>query len=369
MEKQKEINVTEATLPPKEAYAQYIDKIFSSRWLTNHGALIQELEKKLCAFLDVPYVALCANGTLSLQLSLRLLKLNGKKIITTPYTYVATLSSLLWEKCEPVFVDINPETMCLDPQLVEEWLDMENDVAGIMPVHVYGNACDIPAFDRLAKKYQIPVLYDGAHAFGSLYKGRSLLSYGHIAICSFHATKLFHTIEGGCIITHSAEEDREARLLRAFGHINDTHYSLGINAKLSEPHAAMGLALLPIMPDILKRRTQLTELYDQCLKTKDNPALRGVRLQADLVWNHAYYPVIFADAEMRVRVMKALEKEKIHPRRYFYPALTRLPYIHGQSCPIAEDISERVLCLPLWPDMPEELVERISGIILDHTGR
>lgn len=363
MEEKKDIFVTAASLPERDVYDTYVDRIFSSRWLTNNGSMLIELERELRKFLGVPYLELCANGTLALQLALRLLNLHGKKIITTPYTYVATLSALLWENCEPVFVDIDPYTMCLDPSLVEDCLKNDPDVAGIVPVHVYGNACDVEAFDLISERYKIPALYDGAHAFGSVYRGKSLLSYGHASICSFHATKIFHTVEGGCVITHKAEEDREARLMRAFGHVHDTHYTLGINTKLSELHAAMGLSLLPRITENLKQRARLTSLYDQYLTPANNEHLRGLGLREGLIWNHAYYPVIFADSNMRARVMSALEKERIHPRRYFYPALTRLPYIHGQSCPVAEDISEKVLCLPLWPDMEDKLVERICGII------
>lgn len=363
MNKNKDIFITEATMPPKDVYDEYVRKIFDSKWLTNNGTLVSQLEMELKAFLHVPYLALCANGTLSLQLALRLLKLNGKKVITTPFTYVATLSSLLWENCEPLFVDIDPESMCLNPHLVRACLEKHPDVAGILPVHVYGNACDVEAFNAISEQYNIPILYDGAHGFGSIYKNKSLLSYGSAAICSFHATKIFHTVEGGCIISHKKMDDRENRLMRAFGHINDTHYSLGINAKLSEFHAAMGLALLPLMPEILAKRARLSSLYDKALETASNPHLRGIKLATDLIWNHAYYPLIFSSADLRAKVMKSLEKAGIHPRRYFYPALTKLPYVHGQSCPVAEDLSERVLCLPLWPDMTENLSKKISAII------
>ncbi len=364
METKKEIYVTETILPQWEAFAKYTLQIFSSKWLTNNGALVRKLEKELTNYLGTPFLSLYTNGTMALQLAIRLFGLNGKKIITTPYTYVATLSALLWENCSPIFIDVNPYTACLDPHLVNEYLKKNPDVAGIMPVQVYGNACDIEAFNEISSQYDIPVIYDGAHAFGSIYKNKSLLSYGQASMCSFHATKLFHTVEGGCLIVHNREEEESLHLLRAFGHRGDNHYTLGINAKLSELHAAMGLALLPMMPEILKNRAQLTDLYDTILHPSDNSRLRGIKLQDGLIWNHAYYPLIFSTPELRAKVMAALEKERIHPRRYFYPVLTRLPYIHGQTCPIAEEISEKVLCLPLWADMPPELVEKIAGIIL-----
>lgn len=364
----KEVYVTEASLPPQDRFNKYVNQIFTSKWLTNQGTLVLDLENKLRVQLEVPYLSLCANGTLALQLAIRALRLNGKKVITTPYTYVATLSSLLWENCKPILVDIEPDTMCLDPQLVEEALKKDPEIAAILPVHVYGNACDVEAFDRLANKYSIPVLYDGAHAFGSLYKGKSLLSYGQAAICSFHATKIFHTVEGGCVISHSQDINSELQLLRAFGHIKDSHYQLGINAKLSELHAAMGLALLPEMPRFLESRARLTAIYDQLLSPADNPNFRGLQLRSDLIWNHAYYPLVFATNNLCLKVMESLAKEKIHARRYFYPSLSKLPYFSAQSCPLAEDISERVLCLPLWPEMGEDLVAKIAQRILEACG-
>lgn len=363
MEK-KEVFVTETVLPERELFMEYVGNIFDSHTLTNQGAMLTQLEKELKEYLDVPYLNLCNNGTLALQLGIRLYGWNGKKIITTPFTYVATASALLWEGASPVFADIDSETLCLDPARVEEILRRDSSIAGILPVHVYGNACDVEAFERLSQKYGMPVFYDGAHAFGSFYRGHSLLSFGNASICSFHATKIFHTVEGGCLIMHTQKEDSEAKLLRAFGHIGDEHISLGINAKLSELHAAMGLALLPVLPEILRKRAENCKLYDKLLDIQENPALRSVRLRKGLEWNHAYYPIIFKTSELCDAALEALRKCRINPRRYFYPSLTKLPYVKGQSCPIAEDICGRVLCLPLWPDMGHDLIGRIAEIIL-----
>lgn len=347
-------------MPPLDVYLDCVRDIFSSRRLTNQGSYVMCLERALQDFLRVSDLCLCANGTLALQLALRLLGLNGKKVITTPFTYVATLSALLWEGCTPIFADINPHSLCIDPIEVERCLREHPDAAGILPVHVYGNACNVNEIEIIADRYELKILYDAAHTFGSLLDDKSLFSFGHASIGSFHATKLFHSVEGGCVVVPDTQAREQLSLLRAFGHIGDTHICLGINAKMSELHAAMGLCLLPQVPDILTRRAYLAGLYDEALNRVD---LIRPRLATGLTWNHAYYPVIFQDSTICIRVMKALKKRNIHPRRYFYPCLTRLPYIQLSSCPIAEDIAERVLCLPFWADMDEELVFEISSIV------
>ncbi|MCH5277286.1 MAG: DegT/DnrJ/EryC1/StrS family aminotransferase [Desulfovibrionaceae bacterium] len=339
--------------------------IFASRQLTNQGSYAARLQQSLADFLGVPSLSLCANGTLALQLALRCLGLNGKTVITTPFTYVATLSALLWEGCTPVFADIDPRSLCLDPAGVERCLKEHPGAAGILPVHVYGNACDVDALADIAGRRGLCLLYDAAHAFGSTLRGTSLFAFGDAAVGSFHATKLFHTVEGGCVVSSRADANDTLSLLRAFGHVGDTHKCLGINAKMSELHAAMGLCLLPSVPDGLARRARLTALYDEALGVDEtmNGVLRRPALAPDLAWNHAYYPVIFPDHGAAMRVMRDLAERNIHPRRYFYPSLTRLPYIQGASCPIAEDIAERVLCLPFWPDMDEDLVRKIAGLV------
>lgn len=354
------IHVTRSALPPLEGYLDCVRDIFASRWLTNQGAYASRLEQALAAFLHLPGLSLCANGTLALQLALRLLGLNGKKVITTPFTYVATLSALLWEGCTPIFADIDPHSLCIDPAEVERRLKEHPDAAGILPVHVYGNACDVEMLAKIAVRHNLKILYDAAHAFGSLLNGKSLFSFGHAAVGSFHATKLFHSVEGGCVVVPDTQSREQLALLRAFGHIDDTHICLGINAKMSELHAAMGLCLLPLVPDMLTRRARLAALYDETL---DDANLSRPRLAPGLTWNHAYYPVVFPDSAACMRAMSTLKKCNIHPRRYFYPCLTRLPYIQGASCPIAEDIAERVLCLPFWPDMDEGLVLEIARIV------
>lgn len=365
---EKPVQVTRSTLPPLDLYMEHVRDMFASRQMTNQGAYARRLEASLAGFLNVPTLSLCANGTLALQIALRLLGLNGKKVITTPFTYVATLSALLWEGCTPVFADIDPRTLCIDPADVARLLEEHPDTAGILPVHVYGNACDVDRLANLAARHGLRVLYDAAHVFGSILDGKSLFAWGDAAVGSFHATKLFHTVEGGCVITPRTDDKARLDLLRAFGHVGDEHKCLGINAKMSELHAAMGLCLLPGIADILALRAEKAALYDKALRMADGSSvLRRPALAPGLVWNHAYYPVIFPDHASLARTMAALRQRDIYPRRYFYPSLTRLPYVNSPACPVAEDMAERVLCLPFWPEIDEGLIAEIAGVALKET--
>ena len=363
------VRVTRANLPPLEDYLGCVRRIFETHDLTNMGEYARRLEAELAAVLDAPAIAVCANGTLAIQLALRLLGLNGKTVITTPFTYVATLSALLWEGCTPVFADIDPESLCMSPAETARQLEAHPEAAGLLPVHVYGNACNVAALGSLAAERGIPVLYDAAHAFGSRLDGKSLFAFGDAATASFHATKLFHTVEGGCVVARDPAAKAELELLRAFGHRGDTHISLGINAKLSELHAAMGLCLLPGLAENIARRTALNAVYDAAFGIGPDGApgpegLRRPRLAPGLEWNNAYSPVIFPDGAARARVTKVLEARDIHPRRYFYPSLTRLPYVDSPPCPVSEDMAERVLCLPLWADMAPELAAEVAEVTL-----
>lgn len=363
------VQVTRAGMPPLENYLACVRRIFETHNLTNMGEFARKLEAELERELDAPAIAVCANGTLALQLALRLLKLNGKTVITTPFTYVATLSAMLWEGCTPVFADIDPHSLCMSPKEAARQLDAHPEAAGLLPVHVYGNACDVAALDALASERGIFVLYDAAHAFGSRLDGKSLFAWGDAATASFHATKLFHTVEGGCVVARDPKAKAALDLLRAFGHLDDNHLALGINAKLSELHAAMGLCLLPQMAESIALRAAITGIYDAAFGIGPDgaPGRHGLwrpRLARGLAWNHAYYPVVFPGAKARVQVMAALEERDIHPRRYFYPSLNRLPYVQGAPCPVSEDMAERVLCLPLWADMPPELAGEIAETTL-----
>lgn len=360
-----QIFVTKSFLPPIDLYLEKIQSIFASSRLTNNGLICQELEQKLSAYLGVKYLLVCNNGTMALQLAMRLLNFNGKKIVTTPYSYVATVSALLWENCIPVFADIDPSTLCISPKSIENIILEHTDVVGILPVHVYGNACATDAIEKLCHKYDLPCLYDAAHVFGSDLNGKSLFDYGDISITSFHATKVFQTVEGGALIFKDKEMFERAKLMRAFGHVGDTHACLGINAKMSEFHAAMGLCVLPYMEEQNKKRKELIRLYNGLLKPIFSKGVYTISIAENLDWNHAYYPVIFPSEDIALQVKMELENNNIFARRYFYPCLTNLPYIDTQSCPIAEDIALRVLALPCYAELDTSDVLRIAKIIID----
>jgi len=352
------INVTKTFVPPVEEYIKYVSAILESNWLTNQGPYVLELESCLKQYLGTPNLNFVGNGTIALQLALRTLDLLDGEIITTPFSYVATVSSILWERCKPVFVDIESNTFCIDASQIEEAISSKT--RAIMGVHVYGYPCDIHAIDEIGKKNNLPVIYDGAHAFGCIYQGKSLLSYGTITTCSFHATKLFHTVEGGCVITHDQNNYDKLSLMLRFGHNNDDHIRLGINGKNSELHAAMGLCNLKYITDIIAKRKAISCRYDQLL----GGTVQLPISPAELEYNYAYYPILLKDESSLLAVKEALNSRQICPRRYFYPSLNRLPYlIEKQSCPVSENIASRVLCLPLYADLSIEDVELISSIV------
>lgn len=350
--------VTKSFLPPLGEYEFYIKKIFENGQLTNQGPLLKELEEKLKTFLGVENFHYVTNGTIAIQLALKVLGIEEGEIITTPFSYVATTSSILWERCTPVFVDIEPDNFTIDADKIEAAITPKTKA--IIAVHVFGYACNIEKIENIAKKHNIKVIYDAAHAFGSLYKGKSLLSFGDISTCSFHATKLFHTIEGGaCIVKDKAVSDK-LELIKRFGHQGDEHFCLGINAKQSEMNAAMGLANFPYLKEIMSNRKRICDLYDSQLQGH----IGRPKKQEDIVYNNAYYPVLFKDEKELLAVFMALNEKQIYPRRYFYPSLNKLPYLKdAASCPISEDITKRIACLPLFNDMTDEQVQRVCDIL------
>lgn len=356
------INVTKTFLPDQEEYLQYVREIWGRGYLTNNGPVLQKLEAQLKEYLDVDYLYFCGNGTIVLQIAIKALELQDE-IITTPFSYVATSNAILWENCTPVFVDIDRETFNIDPKLIEAAITPST--SAILATHVYGNPCDVDAIADIAKKHNLKVIYDAAHAFGVTYKGKSLLSYGDLSTCSFHATKVFHTIEGGALISNHPELDRKLHLLRAFGHQGDEHYEFaGINGKNSEFHAAMGLVNLPRVQSIIQARREVFAAYDSLLNWN---ILFKPTLSEHIDYNYAYYPVVFPSEAVMFRVMDALREEEIIPRRYFYPSLNTLSFMPRQfACPVSEDIAARVLSLPLYVGLPYEDIERISRIINGH---
>ncbi len=353
------IHVTKTYLPPIEDYQKYVAEIWQRGQVTNNGPLVRELEEKLKEFLGVKHLFFCTNGTIVIQLALKVLGIT-KEVITTPFSYCATATAPLWENCKPVMADILSTDYCIDPLKVEQAIN-ENTQA-IIATHVFGNPCKLDALQNIAQKHNLKLIYDAAHAFGVSIAGKSLLSFGDISTCSFHATKVFHTIEGGCIITDNDEYAKKISLYRSFGHVNDDYFSMGINAKNSEFHAAMGLCVLPNLESIIKRRKEVSEMYDSLLIGK---IIRPEAMAGNFEYNYAYYPVIFDSEEKLLKVKKALEDQQIYPRRYFYPSLNTLNYIEKTECDFADNLAPRVLCLPLFYEITDTQVQKISNIVLN----
>lgn len=353
------INVTKPFLPPIEEYYDKLTKIWDREWLTNQGPNVQELEKELKNYLGVEFINYVTNGTIAIQLALQTLGISEGEIITTPFSYVATTSAILLENCKPVFVDIDPNTLQINPELIEE--KITKNTKAILAVHVFGLPCDVDKIKLIAKKYNLKVIYDAAHTFGSIYKGKSLLSYGDVSTCSFHATKLFHTVEGGCVVSNSKEIYENTSLKLRFGHNGDNHITLGTNAKASEFHAAMGLVNIKYVNDIITARKRVSKKYNESLQSLvDFP-----KRPDSLLYNYAYYPIILPSEKILLNVVNALNQKDIYPRRYFYPSLDTLPYINTISdCVISQDISKRILCLPLYTELSDSDVELISNIII-----
>lgn len=352
-----QINVTQSFLPPISEYNVYVNNVFKSRILTNGGPLEKSLQEKLSNYLGVKHFSYVTNGTIALQIAIKAIGIEYGEIITTPFSYVATLSSILWEKCKPVFVDIEPNNYTINAEQIEAAIN--KNTRAILPVHVFGYACDVEKIQHIANKHNIKVIYDGAHAFASKYKGKSLLEYGDISTLSFHATKLFHTVEGGACITHSKELINKIELIKRFGHNKDDYYMLGINAKQSELHAAMGLANYPYIDYIIKDRKRISNYYDFLL----DGFLERPKRQKYLEYNYAYFPVLFETEKLLKKTISALNKQDIYPRRYFWPSLNNLPYLNPTVYPISENISSRIVCLPLYVGLEDSNIEKIVKII------
>jgi dTDP-4-amino-4,6-dideoxygalactose transaminase len=353
------INVTQTYLPPLEEYTRYLSKIWETHQVTNHGPFVKELELNLKEYLGVKHLFFVSNGTIALQIAIKALGLAGD-IISTPFSYVATSSSIVWEGCRPVFVDIHPETLTLDPDLIEAAITPRT--TAILATHVYGYPCEVERIREIANKHNLKVIYDAAHAFGVRHRETSLMNYGDISTLSFHATKLFHTGEGGALITNDDELAHRIRYMLNFGHNGpENFWGLGINGKNSELHAAMGLCILPRVAELIAKRQGISELYDNLFKGSQ---LSRPRYLTETLYNYAYYPVIFPSSQSLLKAIKALNEKEIFPRRYFYPALNTLPYLPYSSMPIAQSIAERILCLPLSHALTFDEVHLISSIVL-----
>ena len=350
------INVTKTFLPPQEEYSTILKRAWDAGWITNRGTLVLELEEKLKTYLRVPNILAMTNGTLPLQIAIKALGLTGE-IITTPFSYVATTSSIVWEGCTPVFVDIHPEYLTIDETKIEAAITPKT--SAILATHVFGNPCAVEEIEVIAKKHNLKVIYDAAHCFGVTYKGKSIFEYGDVSTCSFHATKVFHTGEGGAIFTNSEALKDKLFYHHNFGHFGpEVFQGVGINAKMSELQAAMGLAVLPHIKTIMEARKEVVALYNNNLEN-----LVALKIREGTQWNHSYLPVLFKDEAQLLRIQKLLNKEKIYPRRYFYPSLNLLPYADKKTCVISENIALRVLCLPLYHDLSKADVLKICKII------
>lgn len=352
------INVTKPFLPPRAEYEAYIAGIWTREWLTNNGPLVNELELGLKEYLTLDYLLFVSNGTIAIQLALKALGVTGE-VITTPFSYVATSSSIVWEGCKPVMADISPDDFNIDPACIEE--KITDKTSAIVATHVYGHPCDVEAIEAIAARHDLKVIYDAAHAFGTKYKGRSLFGYGDVATASFHATKLFHTIEGGAVMARDPNVLKRMAEMRNFGHISPVAFhEVGINGKNSEFHAAMGLCNLKYIDDILAVRKKLSQRYDEHL---DGLPIIRPRPRAGTDFNHAYYAVAFESEQQLQKVIADLQVQSIFPRRYFYPSLSELPYVDTGACPVSEDISRRVMCLPLYHTLSVEEVDMICRLI------
>lgn len=362
------ITVTQPCLPPLDEFLPYLQQIWENKWLTNNGPLHQQLEQELAEYLGVKYISLFSNGTLALISALQALNIHGE-VITTPFSFVATTHSLWWNKITPVFVDIEPEYLNLDPAKIEAAITPRT--TAIMPVHVYGNPCQMNEIQRIADKHGLKVIYDAAHAFGVRDKENSILNYGDLSVLSFHATKVFSTIEGGAIICHTEEMKHHIDNLKNFGFRGELIVEEpGINAKLNEVQAAYGLLQLKYIDGFIKKRKEITELYRELLKN-----ILGIRMlndMPDVKHCYSYFPIIIDEelyGKSRDELYEKLKENNIFTRRYFYPLISDFePYrdlssAQPENLVIAQKTAKQVLCLPIYVELTFLDVENITKII------
>lgn len=332
------------SLAPLDEYIELLRGVWDRGILTHNGPLVQRFEKELCTKLGLSHFVAVSNGTIAIQMAIKALELKGE-IITTPFTWIATVSAIKWEGCIPVFCDIDPDTLNIDPEKIEALIT--DKTVAIMPVHVFGNPCDVDAINAIAKKHNLKVIYDGAHAIGSIFNGKSLLEYGDITATSLHATKLLNTAEGGGCVTVNPELHEKLKRIRFFGHNEEKDIvEDGFNGKMTEVHAALGLANLKYYAEVLADRKQKYNLYIKELSTIPDINFQITKFGKS---NYSYFPVIFKSEEHLLEVEKNLSEKNIFPRRYFYPSVnTYSNIIDYQATPISEDIAKKILCLPLY---------------------
>ena len=362
------IYVTQPALPPLDEFIVYLKKIWESKVLTNNGPFHQQFEKELAEYLGVKYLSVFANGTLALMTALQTLRITGE-VITTPFSFVATTHSLWWNKITPVFVDIEPEYLNLDPDKIEAAIT--DRTTAIMPVHVYGNPCKMDEIQRIADKHGLKVIYDAAHAFGVKKDNVSILNRGDLSILSFHATKVFSTIEGGAIICHTQEMKHHIDNLKNFGFQGETVVEEpGINAKLNEVQAAYGLLQLKYINGFIEKRKMLTEMYQTLLK--DVPGIRFLPDMEGVTHGYSYFPILIDEeifGQSRDTLYDKLKENNIFARRYFYPLISNfnpyreLPSAKEENLPISTQAALKVLCLPIYPELQGEFVFKIVSIL------
>ncbi|WP_379157276.1 DegT/DnrJ/EryC1/StrS family aminotransferase [Paenibacillus sp. sgz5001063] len=350
------IYVSKPHLPNQEKFISYVARIYRSGILTNHGQLVTELEGRLAEYLGVENILLVTNGTIALNVAYKLLELKGE-VITTPFSFVATTSSLVWEGLQPIFADIDESTLNMNIKEIEN--KITDSTSAIVPVHVFGNGCQVEEIDAIAKANNLKVIYDAAHAFGVQYNGQSILNYGDVATLSFHATKIFHTIEGGALIIKDKELYRRAKKMIDFGIDGpDKIVAVGINAKMNEFQAAMGLCVLDDMDELLNKRKGLYENYAKAFEM-DSPRITLQKHNEKCTNNYSYFPIVLEDEISMMRVRELLMDEGITPRRYFYPSLDSLDYVESEHMPVSGSITKRILCLPLYDSLAFEDQKRI----------
>ena len=357
----KNIFVTQPSLAPFEEFAEILKGVWDRKILTHNGPLVQQLESDLEQKLEVEHFTVVNNGTIALQIAIKALELKGE-IITTPFTWIATVSAIKWEGCTPIFCDINPKTLNIDYSKIEQLIT--DKTVAIMPVHVFGTPCDVIEIEKIAKKYNLKVIYDGAHAIGSTFEGKSLLTFGDVTATSLHATKLLNTGEGGGCITTDTELDKKIKRIRFFGHSDDKTDIVedGFNGKLTEIHAALGLANLNYYDAVLEDRKAKYLLYKEKLQQIITISFQDISVGET---NYSYFPIIFETEEQLLHIESVLKANNIVPRRYFYPSVnTFTKVVSYQPCPISEDISKRILCLPLYFDLSESEVIKIIDLII-----
>jgi dTDP-4-amino-4,6-dideoxygalactose transaminase len=355
----KNIYVTMPTLAPLNEVTHLLEGIWDRGILTHNGPLVQQFEKEVKDFFKLRNMVAVSNGTIALQMAIKALELKGE-IITTPFTWVATISSIIWEKCTPVFVDIDAETLNIDPQKIEE--KITNKTSAIMPVHVFGNPCDIESIAAIATKHNLKVIYDAAHAVGSTYKGKSVLEYGDISATSYHATKMLNTVEGGGCIAQNDELVKKLERIRFFGHDDQKDIiEDGFNGKMTEVHAAVGIANLKYIQAALNDRKEKYKLYKSILKGEQQLSFQKISDGC----NYSYIPLIFKNEKSMNEVLAALADKNIYARRYFYPSVnTFSKVVSYESMPISESIASRIICLPLYFTLQLKDVELICNLIL-----